>query len=465
MKEILFFENLPYHATAFEGNAKNLETITGQDINEADQRGLTALHVAILSGNTDCALLLIEKGIDVNILTVVALSSFDKQYRDRVRPIFMTYNVTEWELIMPFDAKVTALHLACAMGQENVVVSLLQHKAKAAARSNGGASPMHYAALHGHDSIVSLLLENKAKPDAKIKSQSVPGWFDADMTVLHAAAESGNCQLIQRLLDAGAGFNDLTKGSCGVIFFASRSRNAKAVELVLSLGAAIEVADPHYYNNPFEESMLREDAATTAVLIKNLPQVNGVTIKENGRDVHPWMPPIYRAIQYQNHEIIQLLTEAGAKLPDYEDIDRVMFCGDLQELKKRFEKGEKPSEIGSYGFSRLFEAVGDGHYEMVAFLLENGYDKYLSRHEPNSYSFTPLHKAAMSITRSTNPLEDVLFKRRSVKIAELLLQQGAEPNALDSFGRSPLDIAFKEGNDAMVAAMSQYGCRQVKSGN
>jgi hypothetical protein len=50
-----FFENLPFHLAAYEGKLQNVETIAGENSTTTNQRGLTALHVAILSSHIACA--------------------------------------------------------------------------------------------------------------------------------------------------------------------------------------------------------------------------------------------------------------------------------------------------------------------------------------------------------------------------------------------------------------------------
>jgi ankyrin repeat protein len=457
-QETTYLKNFPYHLAALNGDMKTIQGISSSEINETDERGLTPLHVAILGNQIKCALFLIENGADVNVQTTVILSSNGGQDRDRVKSVFNGDNATEWHLVMPFDSKVAPLHLASAFGLDDVVVSLLGHKAKVNQKSNGGALPIHYAALQGHGKIVDILLDNKSKLDAKIKSQSVAGWFDADMTILHAAAQSGNCGTIKKILEKGCSVSEYTKGGCGVLFFAARSGNPEAVKLLLEAGAVPQTDDPRYFNDPLNEIILRGDVHSAALLIPNMPQLNGIEAMEAGRKVFLWQPPIRAAIRYQNTAMIELLLEAGASRPVYDKVEDALYWGDLTEVMRFFTAGKKPDGNRTTGYSILFEAVEKGHYELVKFLLDQGYDENISQQETNSrHKNTPLHIAAMGIVASSHPLEADLYQKRSYLIAEVLLQKGANPNAVNVFGKGPIFDAIQQKNNKMVELLRQYG--------
>ncbi|KAL1623126.1 hypothetical protein SLS54_004612 [Diplodia seriata] len=56
----------------------------------------------------------------------------------------------------------TALHVACAMGHQNVVEILLANHADPNTKNTTGLTPLFYAAKRGHDPIVRLLIDNGA---------------------------------------------------------------------------------------------------------------------------------------------------------------------------------------------------------------------------------------------------------------------------------------------------------------
>ena len=86
----------------------------------------------------------------------------------------------------------TALHLAIAHGQENIVKLLMQHKADINARSDGGWTPLHNACDKGSEPIVRALLA----AGANINGQLLNG-----VTPLHLAAQAGHTEVVECLLE------------------------------------------------------------------------------------------------------------------------------------------------------------------------------------------------------------------------------------------------------------------------
>lgn len=460
---VKYFSSLPYHFAALKGDLNVIKDIPTEHLNQRDERGLSPLQVAILSNHIKCAAFLIEKGADVNIQTTAILSSNDHQDKDRAKPIFNKITAPEWELMVPFDKKITALHLAAAFGYQTIVKLLIKHGAKINLRSNGGVSPLHYASLFGHSEIIHTLLKNKAKVNVKTKTQNIPGWFDAEMTVLHAAAQSGNHDSVKRLLEQGCAIQDYTKAGCGVIFFAARSNTSAVMKLFLELGAELQSPCPRFFNDPFQECILRANSDVVALLLEKAKQIDGISTTEGGRKVFLWQPPVRTAIRYQNIEIIQLLLNAGATRPTYQNVEQALFFGDLEKVKKFFSEGQKPEIVQITGHSTLYNAVAQGYAELVKFLLENGYQENISKQEVNSQDkLTPLHVAVMSIAGGTHPLEEELHRERSYLIAKTLLENGANPNAVDSFGRTSLELVRRnrKGKDKITKLLLQYGANK-----
>lgn len=111
-----------------------------------------------------------------------------------------------------------------------------------------------------------------------------------------------------------------------------------------------------------------------------------------GADPNAWdgqhrVTPLHSAIRYNNKEAIQLLLEAGAN----------------------------PNAVSNLGESALSWAVEQNDYEMVKLFLRFGADKTINEFTPPC-GYTPLTMAA---------------RQMNVKMIELLLSAGADPNALD----------------------------------
>ena len=111
-----------------------------------NQNGYSALHGAVLSGNTALVQMLLERKMKPNH------ASFDKQ---------------------------TALHLACFKGNKAMVEILLAHGADCNIRSVAGSTPLLVACNSNHPDLIPLLLDktilsiNELKYVHKMHSKSL----------------------------------------------------------------------------------------------------------------------------------------------------------------------------------------------------------------------------------------------------------------------------------------------------
>jgi len=105
----------------------------------------------------------------------------------------------------------TPLHLACKLGHEAVVATLLNENPKKGgsldshppdlnARTSAGVMPLALAALEGHLGIAERLIKAGA---------AVDGAGTAKETALHRAVKAGHLPVVEALLKAGAGVNRL----------------------------------------------------------------------------------------------------------------------------------------------------------------------------------------------------------------------------------------------------------------
>nr|CAD7263675.1 unnamed protein product [Timema shepardi] len=94
----------------------------------------------------------------------------------------------------------TALHIASREGDVNIVSAVLSADCSLIKlKSHNGRTPLHTAALHGQDSVVALLLKH-------IKD-SVDISDSCGLSPLLEAVRSGNINLVQHFINAGASLN------------------------------------------------------------------------------------------------------------------------------------------------------------------------------------------------------------------------------------------------------------------
>ena len=165
----------PVADAAMRGDADAVRSLVarGEDVNQAQGDGMTALHWAARNRDASLARFLLEAGADVSAET-------------RIGPY-------------------TPLHLAARAGAGEVTELLLGAGAdpNAATRSSGGARPLHFAAEAGDARTVEALLDAGADPNA-----AETAW---GQTPLIFAASAGRTAAVRSLLAAGADPSAATK--------------------------------------------------------------------------------------------------------------------------------------------------------------------------------------------------------------------------------------------------------------
>ncbi|MEO8679633.1 MAG: ankyrin repeat domain-containing protein [Vicinamibacterales bacterium] len=143
----------------------------GADVNAAQGDGMTALHWAARSGDTELAQMLLYAGANVKANT--RLGAY------------------------------TPLMMAAEQGHAGVIAALLAAGADVKAGNVTGTTPLMLAALSGDAKSVTTLVENGAEIDAKEKSM--------EQTALMFASATNRVDAINALLKAGANVKLTTK--------------------------------------------------------------------------------------------------------------------------------------------------------------------------------------------------------------------------------------------------------------
>jgi uncharacterized protein len=165
--------------------------------NARDQNGVSAIMNARYRGQTEVVELLLASGAELDVFEAATLGN-----TARLRELLdrNPKQVDAWSA----DG-FTALHLACFFGQEPSARLLLERGANAAAVAENPmrVQPLHSAAAGRQLGIVRMLLER----GAPVNARQHLGW-----TALHEAANQGNGEMAQSLLqygaDAGLGNDD-----------------------------------------------------------------------------------------------------------------------------------------------------------------------------------------------------------------------------------------------------------------
>ena len=394
----------------------------GGDVNGTQVDGTTALHWAAYNEDVETASLLVKAGANVNAAN-----------RYGVPP----------------------LALACINGNAAVVKLLLAAGADANATMKGGETVLMMATRSGNVDAVTALLASGARHDARERR---------GQTALMWAADEGHAAVVRALIKAGADINVRLDSGFTPFFFAVREGHIDVVRAFLESGIDV--------NAPMQRG---ERAPGAAPLYK--PVGRGTS-------------PLLLAVQNGHFELAIALVEAGAdpndvrtgfaplhtltwvRKPDSSDVsDPAPPAGSgnltsLQFVREIVKRGANvnlrlgkdapnvpmtSSRIDSKGATAFLFAADRSDIPLMQLLLELGADPLL----PNFNNTTPLMAAAGLGT--TEPLEEAGEEPEALQAVKMLLDLGANVNAVDNDGDTPMHGAAYGAYPTVVNLLAQRG--------
>ncbi|HEY1304316.1 MAG TPA: ankyrin repeat domain-containing protein [Vicinamibacterales bacterium] len=394
----------------------------GVDVNAAQVDGMTALHWAVYNDDAETAGLLVRSHADVNLTN-----------RYGVPP----------------------LSLACTNGNAALVRLLLDAGANANASLPGGETVLMTAAKVGTLEAVKALLARGANPNAKERR---------DQTALMFAAAEGHATVVRALIEAGSGINDTLTSGFTPLFFAVREGHIDVVRVLLSAGVNVN-----------ETLKPRKDQPTPTGSARYQPVRNGSS-------------PLMMAVENGHFELAIALVEAGAdpndqrsgftplhaiswvRKPDASDAGdpAPIGSGRLTSLEfvralvahganvnARLNKVPRPPAsatlLGTEGATPFLMAADRADVPLMRELLKAGADPLL----PNADKSTPLMAAAGLGT--SDPLEEAGTEDEALDAVKMLLDLGADINAMDNKGDTAMHGAAYGNFPMIVQLLAERG--------
>lgn len=193
------------HDAVSQKNITEVKTLLNTDnfntlLEERDSRGRTPLMIATQMNNPEIAVLLIEKGADVNA-------------KDSIKD--------------------TPYLLAGAQGYDEILKATLAHGANLKDTNRYGGTAIIPAAEKGHPSTVKLLLEAGADPDFI----NGLGWTALLEVVILGDGSQKYVDITEILINAGADLNIKDKDGVSSLAHAKKRGFTKIVELLEKAGA------------------------------------------------------------------------------------------------------------------------------------------------------------------------------------------------------------------------------------
>ncbi|CAI5470684.1 unnamed protein product [Closterium sp. Yama58-4] len=237
------------------GNVSALESrplkkpLVQPSINGTDDKGRTALHFSCGMASTECAVVLLESGAEVNVrdnegftpLHMAAGYGRSQSVELLLKAGGESDGVAKALAKLEARSDVTwiagraaslanAFSAACRNGHVGIAETLLKSGASVDAVDGEGATPLLAAADSGFANCVQLLLEVGAQPDARDK---------VGVTPLIAAAYNGHEEALSALVRHGAGVDARSHGGVTPLIAAAEGRHARCIHLLVQAGADV----------------------------------------------------------------------------------------------------------------------------------------------------------------------------------------------------------------------------------
>ena len=363
--------------------------ITNESVNVADRHGNCAVHIAGRNGLVQDVQLLVDCGADVNALNE------DGQ---------------------------TPLHTA-AGGEKDcheLCSILLKHHANIDAVDKDGNQPLHLACKQWHTATVRLLLSHGADVTA-LNNQQIKPLHLANESVLksykvhngnhalHIEVEKGHIQTVQLLMDCGADVNALNEDGQTPLHTATGGEEdcPELCSILLKHKAKIDAVDKDG-KQPLHLACKQGHTRTSDFLLSC--GADGSALNEYGQTL--------------------LHTAAGGEK------DCPELCSILLEHNAKIDAVDKD------GNQPLHLACKQRHTATVRLLLSHGADVTAL----NNQQIKPLHLAKESVLKSYivyngHRAVHFEFEKGHIQTVQLLMDCGADVNALNEDGQTPLHTA------------------------
>lgn len=269
------------------------------------------------------------------------------------------------------------------------------------------------------------------------------------VTPLVVAAQTGNSALVKRLLSAGAKVDVPIPGGETALMSASRTGSLEAVQALLKAGA-----------NPNAKEEAKGQSAIVWAASEGHADVVAALIEAKADfriRLDSGFTPLLFAARDGRLEVMKVLLRAGA------NVNEQLLPAPSPKPYRGYPRGPMPRP----GTSALLFATLSAHYDLAAYLLENGAD-------PNSMAsgWTPLH-AITGIRKpglgDNDPAPMGSGKMTSLEFVRKLKAHGADINArmtkkisvgmtgLNTLGATPFFLAARAADAELMRLLAELG--------
>lgn len=375
----------------------------------------------------------------------------------------------------------TALHEAAIWNRKAIAEQLIAHGAMVNAKDNYERTPLYFALSVGSLDVAKILLAHGADPNnANFFNGNTP-LYELVADQFHPKTRPEYCgqrkEMIQELIKAGADVNRpniLGKTPKDV---ADKNKDGDLSEFLAGLGGNNSKPVDMY---EYERTHGIEDCDSIMKLAIHWDETGVIErYLKRGYNPNKIVDPdfkrtlIYTAAEDNSPKAAEVLIIRGASM-DFNDgsafewtpFDYACKKGSMDVVKVMLAHGvdihEKSSE------QPLMTACSEGYTDIAALLIQHG----AKVNAKDKFGATPLHHVIHAVyephakakVQHSDPfikvdaVTGIPDERRDVKkIVEILIKNGADVNAKDGEGHTPLDIAEKNHFPEMAALLRSHG--------
>ncbi len=393
----------------------------GENVNEPQVDGTTALQWAAYNGDAAMAAALIEAGADVNARNAYGASALTEACTRGAAAIVKLLLEAGADAKTTLKGGETTLMLAARSGSVETVKALLDRGLDLNARERNGQTALMWAAAEGHADVIRVLTEAGADKDIAL---------DSGFTAFLFAVRSGRLEAVKEFLAEGVDPNAMMQPAEG----ASMRRRRPAATTPLTLAVQ---------NGHFELAIALIDAGvdpndvrTGYTALHILPGIRKPDSNDNNDGA-----PVLGLGRLSSVEFVREMVKRGADINYRLPSDTPGMPGTSSHIATDKAAGATP-------FLLAADRADTG---LMRELLELGADPQL----PNSNGTTPLLAAAGVGT--TSPDEEGGDESEALEAVNMLLDLGADINAVDNNGDTAMHGAAYNAYPLVAKLLAKRG--------